>query len=187
MAAHRRSLFLALAVVTVVVAGACSNGSSPAADTTTTTTAAATTSSAPTTTAARSNHCRSENLRGSLGETEAGAGQRYTALVLTNTGTTACELRGFPGVSMLDASGALIGQPAGREGTEGPTVAIAPGAAASATLHTNAPGTGGTCTAASSRLRLFPPDNTAAIEFAASYTACGQFEVTTLVAGTGGR
>ncbi len=112
----------------------------------------------------------------------------YTPLVLTNTGTRTCELRGFPGVSILDASGTQIGQPAGREGTEGATVSIAPGKTASATLHTTNAGVGGsTCTAVSAKMKVFPPDDTAALTFNASYTACSGFQVSTLVAGSAGR
>jgi len=122
-----------------------------------------------------------------LGETDAGAGQRFTPLVLTNTSATACTLRGFPGVSLVDTTGTQIGSAASREGGEGASVRIAPGATVSATLHTNSAGTSGSCTPASNRLRVYPPDNTVPLEFAAAYTACGMFSVTTLVAGSGGR
>ena len=130
--------------------------------------------------------CRSENLRGALGQTDSGAGQRYTALVLTNTGSTPCDLRGFPGVSLLGPSGAQVGEPAGREGAEGAKVTLAPGGAASATLHTSAPGTGGSCTDGA-KVRVFPPDSTVALDIATPYSACGTFHVTTLVTGDGGR
>lgn len=170
----------------------CGGGTTPTSSSSTTTTArSSSTTATPSTTVAPStvpsNHCRSENLRASLGASESGAGQRYSALVLTNVGTTACELRGFPGVSLLDASGTQIGEPAGREGSIGATVSIAPGATASATLHTSAPGTGGACTGPSAKLRVYPPDNTVAIEFPAAFTACGTFTVTSLVVGSNGR
>lgn len=187
----RRTLFAVAVAVSAALAAACSSGSSSSTTTSTTTAPSASSTSStatPSTKApASSTHCRSENIRGSLGQTESGAGQRYVALVLTNTGTTTCELRGFPGVSLLDRSGNQIGAAAGREGAEGPTVSIAPGGTASTTLHTNAAGTGGSCTASSAKIRVYPPDNTVAVDFAASYSACGQFNVTTLVAGDGGR
>jgi hypothetical protein len=108
--------------------------------------------------------------------------------VLTNTGNRTCELRGFPGVSVLDASGNQIGQPASREGSEGATVSIAPGKTASATLHTTNQGVGGSsCSAQSSKMKVFPPDDTVALTFAAGYTVCGGFQVSTLVAGSAGR
>lgn len=176
---------LALAFLTA----ACGGGSSASDESTTTSSIATTTSSSPTTVAPSTtpdSRCRSANLRGSLGQTDAGAGQRYTVLVLTNTGTVACDLRGFPGVSLLDASGTQLGQPAGREGAEGPKVTLAPGGTASATLHTSSPGTG-TCTPSSAKLRVFPPDDTTSLDITTQYSACATFSVTTLVAGDGGR
>jgi hypothetical protein len=133
-------------------------------------------------------HCATNELSASLGNPNAGAGQVYTPLVLTNTGNRTCELRGFPGVSVLDASGNQIGQPASREGSEGATVSIAPGKTASATLHTTNQGVGGSsCSAQSSKMKVFPPDDTVALTFAAGYTVCGGFQVSTLVAGSAGR
>lgn len=186
--ASRRPLLVALALAATLLAGACGSGSTPASDTSTTT-AASTTKVPPSSTSSTvsSSHCRTENLRGSLGATDSGAGQRYVALVLTNTGTAPCELRGFPGVSLLDAAGTQMGAAAVREGATGSTVSIGPGGTASATLHTSTAGTGGECTGPSTRLRVYPPDNTVALEFAAAYTACGSFTVTALVAGSAGR
>jgi hypothetical protein len=139
----------------------------------------------PTTTLSTT-HCATGQLKGSLGETQSGAGQRYTALVLTNTGTKECDLRGFAGVSLVDASGKQIGQPASREGSEGARVMIQPGGTASATLHTSAAGMGAQCDATSTKLRVYPPDNTESLMIAAAYIACGGFRVTTLVAGSAG-
>ena len=180
---------ISLSALLVLGAAACSSGSNNASsskDTTTTAkSSASTTAPAPSSTVS-STHCSTDQLKGSLGETQSGAGQRYTALVLTNTGTKACELRGFPGVSLDDASGKQIGQPASREGAEGATVMIQPGGSASATLHTSAAGMGAQCDATSAQLRVYPPDNKASLTFTAAYSACGGFQVTTLVSGTAG-
>lgn len=178
---------IALAAVVMIGAAACSSGSDDSSSTSTTSTTTSSSSTASTSTTKPSNHCASANLTASLGETQGGAGQRYTALILTNTGTKACELRGFPGVSLLDASGTMIGQPASREGAEGTTVNLGPGGSASAALHTTAEGMGPACTPTSTKIRVYPPDNTQAIDFAAAYTACGGFQVSTMVAGTAGR
>lgn len=178
---------IALAAVVMIGAAACSSGSDNASSTSTTSTTTPTSSSSSTSTTKPSNHCATANLSASLGETQSGAGQRYTALILTNTGPTACELRGFPGVSLLDPSGTMIGEPASREGTEGGTVNLGPGGSASSALHTTAEGMGPACTSTSTKMRVYPPDNTQALEFAAAYTACGGFKVSTLVAGTAGR
>lgn len=53
-------------------------------------------------------------------------------------------------------------------------------------LHTSAAGLGPSCEPASAQIRVYPPDNTVALTIAASYTACGGFQVSTLVAGTAG-
>ncbi|MEJ6511174.1 MAG: DUF4232 domain-containing protein [Actinomycetota bacterium] len=127
-----------------------------------------------------------DQLKGTIGETQSGAGQRYSALILTNTGTKVCDMRGFPGVSLLDSSSKQIGPPASREGTEGPTLTLQPGASASAALHTSASGMGAACEPASVQIMVYPPDNTASLTIASAYTACGGFKVSTLVAGTTG-
>lgn len=174
----------------LLLATACGSSSSSSKDSTTTSSVSTTTSSSPITVAPATipdTRCRSENLRGSLGQTESGAGQRYTVLVLANAGTTTCDLRGFPGVSLVDASGTQLGAPATREGAEGSKVSLPPGGRASATLHTSAPGMGATCTPTSTRIRVFPPDDTSSLEFAAQYSACAGFNVTTIVSGDGGR
>ena len=180
----RRSPLVALAVALTVVLVACSGGKKDAnsSSTSTTTTTVATSTTRATT---ASTHCTTAQLKASLGQADAGAGQVRTPLILTNTGSAACELRGFPGVSLLDASGKQMGQAAGREGTEGATVVLKPGGTASATLHTNS-GVAGSCTGPSTALRIYPPDNTQAIELPTQFTICGTFMVTTLVAGTAG-
>lgn len=182
---RRLPLALVLATTIVVAAAACSSGSDKASSTSTSSTST-TTTAAPTTTTA-SSRCTVAHLSATLGETQSGAGQRYTALVLTNTGSSTCELRGFPGVSLLDGAGTQIGQPAGREGAEGATVVLAPNASASSALHTSAEGMGPSCEPTSAKIRVYPPDSTEALVFAAAYTACGGFQVSTLVSGTAGR
>ena len=106
--------------------------------------------------------------------------------MVKNTSTTTCEVRGFPGVSLLDGSGNQIGEPATREGNEGAAVILKPGESASATLHTTNEGMGATCTAPAAQIKVFPPNQTQALTFSAAYTACGGFSVTTMVAGTNG-
>ena len=180
---------ISLSALLVLSAAACSSGSNNASsskDTTTTAKSSASTAAPSPSSTVSSTHCTTDQLKGSLGDTQSGAGQRYTALVLTNTGTKACDLRGFPGVSLVDANGKQIGQPASREGTEGATVMIQPGGTASATLHTSAAGMGAQCDPTSVQIRVYPPDNTASLTITAAYSACGGFQVTTLVSGTAG-
>lgn len=179
---------LSIAALSLFGAVACSSGSDNASSSkdSTTTTASATTVAPSTSPSTPGTHCATDQLKGSLGDTQSGAGQRYTVLILTNTGTKACDLRGFPGVSLVDSSGKQIGQPASREGTEGPTVLIQPGQSTSATLHTSAAGMGASCDPTSAQVRVYPPDNTASLTITAAYSACGGFQVTTLVSGAAG-
>ncbi len=99
---------------------------------------------------------------------EGAAGSTYENLVLTNIGTTSCAVRGFPGVSYLDAAGRQVGAAAVRSGPAGSTVRLAPGALATATLRTVHPGIQEGCTEPGqstpvAALRIFPPANTTAL------------------------
>ncbi|MSZ51615.1 MAG: DUF4232 domain-containing protein [Actinobacteria bacterium] len=172
-----------------LLATACSSSSDKASSTASTgssSTTSSMSSTSSTSSSASSTRCMADQLKGSVGETQSGAGQRYTALILTNTSTKVCDMRGFPGVSLLDSSSKQIGQPASRDGNEGPTLTLQPGASASTTLHTSASGMGAACEPASAQIKVYPPDNTASLSIAATYTACGGFKVSTLVAGTTG-
>jgi hypothetical protein len=190
----RRTTALAILPVAAValLAGACSSDDKAADTTTTSTTStkASTTSStaagSTSTTKAGTPACSSGELAGELGPSNAGAGQVYNPLVVRNTGTTTCEVHGFPGVSLLDGSGNQIGEPATREGNEGAAVVLKPGESASATLHTTNEGVGPTCSAPAAQIKVFPPNQTQALTFPATYTACGGFSVTTMVAGANG-
>jgi hypothetical protein len=105
---------------------------------------------------------------------------------LQNVGSRTCQVKGFPGVSLLDASGVQIGAPASRESVTATLVVLAPGASAAALLHTTNGPIGGPCLAASVKVRVYPPDEFDPIVFAAEFTACGGFSVRPLVAGTTG-
>ncbi|MYS21008.1 Protein of unknown function, partial [Streptomyces sp. DvalAA-14] len=116
---------------------------------------------------------------------DAGAGNLYFYLVFTNHSGTTCHLTGYPGVSMLDASGRQIGQPATREHPGYSPVVLAPGASASDTIHTI--NQQGTCLATSADLRVYPPGNTASVVVPAKITECyNTFAVTPLAAGRSG-
>lgn len=106
------------------------------------------------------------------------AGSTYENLVLTNIGTTSCTLRGFPGVSYLDAASRQVGAAAVRSGPAGSEIRLAPGASASATLRTVHPGIQVGCdqpeqSTPVAALRIFPPANTTALRLPLSAgTAC---------------
>jgi hypothetical protein len=162
--------------------GAAGQSSSPAP--------ATSTSAAPAGAAA----CSSSNLRISLGNGGAGAGTDFTVIDFTNSGGAPCTLYGFPGVSLTNSSGAQIGAAATRNPSKASTlVTLAPGAKASAELGVanaeNYPAA--TCKpAAAAQLKVFPPNQTQAIEVAFTTTGCAvssthQLSVTAVTAGAG--
>ena len=80
--------------------------------------------------------CRSAQLTPSLGPPEGAAGSVYRVLIFTNTGSQACAMQGFPGVSYVAGDvGQQVGPAAERVGDAGGSVRIAPGATASAQLQ----------------------------------------------------
>lgn len=194
----RRTASLAIlpAVSVVALLGVACSSDDKAADATTTTSTEATTTTSTsgggggttttTTTKAGTPACTTGQLQGELGPTNAGAGQLYAPLILRNTSSTTCEVKGFPGVSVLDASGTQLGQPATREGNEGNAVLLQPGGVASATLHTTNAGIGGPCEPTSAQMKVFPPNQTLALTFPAALQVCGGFTVTTMMPGDTG-
>ena len=136
-----------------------------------------------------SDRCHTNGLKGSLGTPNPGAGHLYVPLVLTNLSNRQCIMAGYPGVSLLDAAGAQIQQPAGREpGFPSSVVALAPGAAASTVLHTTQEGIApGPCWPVSTQIKVFPPNELDALVFPGQFKVCGDaFTIRPLVAGTTG-
>ncbi|MEE4540606.1 DUF4232 domain-containing protein [Streptomyces sp. V4-01] len=129
--------------------------------------------------------CATSQLTAGLGGGDAGAGNLYRYLVLTNHSATACHVNGYPGLSMLDANGRQIGAPATRDERAHTQVVLKPGGSASDTIHTvNGQGT---CLPASVTLRIYPPGNTASLDFPGQVTDCDdQFTVTPFTAGATG-
>ncbi|MEV6047654.1 DUF4232 domain-containing protein [Streptomyces xanthochromogenes] len=127
--------------------------------------------------------CTADRLHLSLGRASPGAGNIYVPLVFTNTGKVACRLQGFPGVSLLSASGARIGEPAQREGGALPAVVLAPGKAAYASLHTVNEGVSDKpCWQAATWVQAYRPGSTEALRVPAdSLRICGAaFDVSAL-------
>ena len=118
----------------------------------------------------------------------------FTVIDFTNSGGAPCTLYGFPGVSLTNSSGAQIGAAATRNPSKASTlVTLAPGAKASAELGVanaeNYPAA--TCKPTpSAQLKVFPPNQTQAIEVAFTTTGCAvssthQLSVTAVTAGAG--
>ena len=100
-----------------------------------------TTSPSPTSTAsadpnAPAEQCADDALKVEVTYVDAGAGSTEYSIVFTNTGSGSCELRGAPGVSVVNASGVQIGEAAARQGDENPpTLTLQPGTSVSAPLQ----------------------------------------------------
>ena len=196
----RHALPTALLALVLVGGVACSSSSKKASTTTApaTTTVGSTTggsSSTPgsttgvsTTTVPTTPRCVTGALGIRLGQPGAAAGNRYLPIVFTNTSGTACTLYGYPGVSLLDASGKQIGTPASREAGSTPkVVTVAPGASASAAVHTAAQGVAPSCGPTSTQIRVYVPDERTAVDLPAALADCGGvFSVMPVVPGTSG-
>ena len=140
-------------------------------------------------TAASTPMCATSQLTASLGGGNAGAGNLYRYLLLTNHSATSCHVTGFPGLSLLDAQGKEIGVPATEEDISHAPVVLRPGESASDTIHTVNRQTDSTteCLATSVQLRIYPPGNRASLVFPGKVTNCDdQFSVTPFAAGSTG-
>ncbi|GAA4612221.1 DUF4232 domain-containing protein [Saccharopolyspora hordei] len=113
--------------------------------------------------------CHTSMLTGSLQNPDAGAGQRYAELTLTNSSGETCTLYGYGGFQLVDANGQPIPTNAVRTPNPGPSlITLAPGESASATLHWTAvphegEPTDGPCAPTAARLMVIPPDETDAL------------------------
>lgn len=68
--------------------------------------------------------CKSVDLAIGFGRVGGAAGTVHREVVLTNRGLHACVLRGFPGVSYVDANGGRVGAAAARSGDRGPLLTL---------------------------------------------------------------
>ncbi|MEV4623903.1 DUF4232 domain-containing protein [Asanoa sp. NPDC049573] len=177
-----RWICLLVGVVTAAALTACTEPPPPAPPGGTPTTpgpaapAPATTVTAPATAAPPPSRgggvCAAGDLTLTAAGAEGAAGTSYTTYRLTNDAAGACTLEGYPGVSYLDAAGHEVQRDAAREpGLPTPRVRLAHGAAALFTVANSTveqcPGPRDAVT-----LRVYPPDNTAALSLAGSYRVC---------------
>ncbi|MBO0730945.1 MAG: DUF4232 domain-containing protein [Acidimicrobiaceae bacterium] len=119
--------------------------------------------------------CSTSQLAGSLTGQNGTAGGVASSLVLTNKGSHACTLYGYPGVSYVAANGSTVGAPAVRSPRTVQTVTLAPGAAAEAPLLEtnpyNYPQPGCRLTRYAS-LRIYPPGQRASLLVAHGGQTC---------------
>ena len=144
---------------------------------------ASTASAAP-----QSTRCHTADLSASLQDSGGAAGTYYRWVVLTNSSGPTCTVDGYPGVSLVDASGHQLGQPASRNPVRAPQVM---------TLHRNDsayalvafPNHGnfppGKCSATqSANMRVYPPDELQSLLVTAHEYYCPGFSVGALGAKT---
>ena len=128
-------------------------------------------SSVPLTSAqAASQRCSAAGLAAVVEATEAGAGNRYGKLVVTNSGGQACTLTGYSGLQLLDSAGNPVPTNLQRTPDPGPApVKLEPGAAAAANLRWTVVPTGDEpvdrpCQAEAVRAAAIPPDETEPVQ-----------------------
>ena len=177
MTLNLRSALIGLMIVATL--GACSNDSHKASPTTSASTTASTTSTtvAPTTAATTTTTesatttaapipggtCRTANLNVTAGAAQGAAGTQYFELQFKNRGGAPCTMNGFPGVSFLDRAGHQIGEPASRNVVTHDTITLHPSVTAYATVGVGNPGVTGCTGVPPAEIRVFPPNETAAV------------------------
>lgn len=132
--------------------------------------------------------CDAADFKGSIQEIRGGAaaGSVYRGLVLTNTSDDTCILKGFPGVSFVNAAGAQIGAAADRNlSTPSPALEMQPGESAMATLQvTRAENYGPKCNVTQAAgLRVYPPSAYDSLIIEEQFSACASDGVALLTIG----
>ncbi|MEV5600497.1 DUF4232 domain-containing protein [Streptomyces sp. NPDC052299] len=108
--------------------------------------------------------CTAGGLGMSVKRGDGGAGQVYYELTFVNKSGRSCVLNGFPGVSLIQRDGAVIGAPAKRDGASHGATTLAPGRTAHVVLHTLNQGIAdGGCWKQGDYLRVYPPGSKEAL------------------------
>ncbi|GAA4236797.1 hypothetical protein GCM10023075_60410 [Streptosporangium album] len=131
--------------------------------------------------------CLTGALAARMGPMDAGAGQRYAPLVITNRSAQTCWVYGFAGLIMIDRNGDALRTRTRREKVQPHRVTLRPGAGAHARIHwTQVPTGDETRCPVSARLMVVPPDEVAHLEIPFTATVCddGRLDLTPLSPGT---
>ena len=129
--------------------------------------------------------CLTSALRATLGAAQGTAGSAYQGIVLANISGKTCALYGYPGVSFVTGvGGSQIGKDAARDRTTAPkVVTLAPGQNGSFALRVvdaAALPTAGCDPVTARWLKIFPPENTAALYVGYTARACASKTATIL-------
>ncbi|RCG23975.1 DUF4232 domain-containing protein [Sphaerisporangium album] len=134
--------------------------------------------------------CHTSALAARAGRVDAGAGQRYAPVVLTNRSSRTCWVYGYVGLIMIDGRGDVLRTRTRRDGTTPRKVTLRPRASAYTTLHWTEVRSGReTACPASARLIILPPDEVGThleIPFRAAPCDDGRLDVSPLAAGRRG-
>ena len=138
--------------------------------------------STPPHTGGRASWCPTEALTVSIRQLSPAAGNRYAALVVTNTSRDACRTRGWPGLQFVDGEGArLPTDTVWDRAHEAPALTLPPSGRAYSRLHwAVVPGEAdeGPCPAPAA-LHVIPPDQRTATTAAWSHgEVCGAGRIT---------
>jgi len=180
--ARHRVWAVAVLLFTLVACGTKQNQagdqpSSTAPPVTTTTTATSSSAAPPqtggeTSPPTQDNPCTADVLTGTIQPQNGSAGNRVAVLVVTNKSDKTCTLWGYGGVELMDTAKNTIPTVADRNLDPKPAlVTLAPGFTAAKNLHWGVlpigdEPTDGPCQAASTGIRVLPPDETARFEVA---------------------
>ncbi|CAH0252504.1 hypothetical protein SRABI26_03182 [Arthrobacter sp. Bi26] len=131
--------------------------------------------------------CKAGSLTATTDSSGGGAaGSVYMQLIVTNSGTEPCLLKGYAGVSLTaGADGEPIGAAATRDDSTPVTdVLLAPGKAGAATLRYTQAANYPDCTRTpAAGLRVYPPDDTDSLFLAQPLDACANTEINLLIIG----
>lgn len=137
---------------------------------------------------AAAKRCRTAALSARVGAVDAGAGQRYAPLVLTNKSARSCWVYGFAGLIMIDGRGDVLRTRTRREAVGPQRITLRPGASAHARMHWTVVPTGReTRCPESARLIILPPDEVGAhleIPFKAAPCDDGRIDVSPMASGS---
>ncbi|NKX51383.1 DUF4232 domain-containing protein [Arthrobacter deserti] len=133
--------------------------------------------------------CKAAQLKASIATQPGGgaAGSVYRNVVLENIGSTACTLRGYPGLSYVDAGRRQVGAPAERNPDVVMTaVTVAPGGSAVAEVQqTNAQNYGDQCRLTDvAGVRVYPPNDTASLVAPQATAGCANEQIVLMTVGT---
>lgn len=109
-----------------------------------------------------STRCHTSELRASFRAGDAGAGNRYAQLVLTNRAQRTCTVFGYGGLQPLDKAGKELPITLARNATDGgpALVRLAPGATVARTIHWTVVPAGGAACPVPVSASIIPPDET---------------------------